>query len=161
MTNYPGRSSSLQLFQDVRYREISTQDVELGELTLEVVPYETTSTYERFLQWVTPENKIAGFLRLSLPKPEAFEAYPDVLPVSPGEAMIREVHVYGRASGLHTSGTSAQHRGLGKKLIERASELAREAGYTKLNVISAIGTRRITATSASSTTASTSKNPSR
>lgn len=75
--------------------------------------------------------------------------------------MIREVHVYGRASGLHTSGTSAQHRGLGKKLIERASELAREAGYTKLNVISAIGTRRITATSASSTTASTSKNPSR
>ena len=55
--------------------------------------------------------------------------------------MIREVHVYGRASGLHTSGTSAQHRGLGKKLIERASELAREAGYTKLNVISAIGTR--------------------
>ena len=29
----------------------------------------------------------------------------------------------------------------GKKLIERASELAREAGYTKLNVISAIGTR--------------------
>ena len=137
----PGRSSSLPAIQEIRYREISTQDVELGELTLEVVPYETTSTYERFLQWVTPENKIAGFLRLSLPKPEAFEAYPDVLPVSPGEAMIREVHVYGRASGLHTSGTSAQHRGLGKKLIERASELAREAGYTKLNVISAIGTR--------------------
>ena len=60
--------------------------------------------------------------------------------MSPDEAMIREVHVYGRASGLHKSGTSAQHRGLGKKLIERASELAREAGYTKLNEISAIGT---------------------
>lgn len=126
-----------------------------------MVPYETTSTHERFLQWVTPENKIAGFLRLSLPKPEAFETYPDVLPVSPDEAMIREVHVYGRASGLHKSGTSAQHRGLGKKLIERASELAREAGYTKLNVISAIGTRRTTVTSALSTTASTSKNLSR
>ena len=127
--------------QEIRYREISTQDVELGELTLEVVPYETTSTHERFLQWVTPENKIAGFLRLSLPKPSAFETYAEALPVSPDEAMIREVHVYGRASGLHKSGTSAQHRGLGKKLIERASELAREAGYTKLNVISAIGTR--------------------
>ena len=137
----PGRSSSLPAIQEIRYREISTQDVELGELTLEVVPYETTSTHERFLQWVTPENKIAGFLRLSLPKPEAFETYPDALSVSSDEAMIREVHVYGRASGLHKSGTSAQHRGLGKKLIERASELAREAGYTKLNVISAIGTR--------------------
>ena len=134
-----GHSSSS--IQEIRYREISTQDVELSELTLEVVPYETTSTHERFLQWVTPENKIAGFLRLSLPKPEAFETYADALPVSPEEAMIREVHVYGRASGLHKSGTSAQHRGLGKKLIERASELAREAGYTKLNVISAIGTR--------------------
>ncbi len=134
-----GRSSSS--IQEIRYREISTQDVELGELTLDVVPYETTSTHERFLQWVTPENKIAGFLRLSLPKPEAFETYPDALSVSSDEAMIREVHVYGRASGLHKSGTSAQHRGLGKKLIERASELAREAGYTKLNVISAIGTR--------------------
>ena len=134
-----GRSSSS--IQEIRYREISTQDVELSELTLEVVSYETTSTHERFLQWVTPENKIAGFLRLSLPKPEAFETYADALPVSPEEAMIREVHVYGRASGLHKSGTSAQHRGLGKTLIERASELAREAGYTKLNVISAIGTR--------------------
>ena len=137
----PGRSTPLPSIQEIRYREISTQDVELGELTLDVVPYETTSTHERFLQWVTPENKIAGFLRLSLPKPEAFETYPDALPVSPEEAMIREVHVYGRASSLHKSGTSAQHRGLGKKLIERASELAREAGYTKLNVISAIGTR--------------------
>ena len=134
-----GHSSSS--IQEIRYREISTQDVELSELTLEVVSYETTSTHERFLQWVTPENKIAGFLRLSLPKPEAFETYADALPVSPEEAMIREVHVYGRASGLHKSGTSAQHRGLGKTLIERASELAREAGYTKLNVISAIGTR--------------------
>ena len=137
----PGRSSSLPVIQEIRYREISTQDVELSELTLEVVSYETTSTHERFLQWVTPENKIAGFLRLSLPKPEAFETYPDALSVSSDEAMIREVHVYGRASGLHKSGTSAQHRGLGKTLIERASELAREAGYTKLNVISAIGTR--------------------
>ena len=137
----PGRSSSLPAIQEIRYREISTQDVELGDLTLEVVPYETVSTHERFLQWVTPENKIAGFLRLSLPKSEAFETYAGALPMSPDEAMIREVHVYGRASGLHKTGTSAQHRGLGKKLIERASELAHEAGYAKLNVISAIGTR--------------------
>lgn len=126
--------------QEIRHREISTQDVEVGELSLEVLPYETTSTHECFLQWVTPENKIAGFLRLSLPKPDAFEAY-EGLPIEPDEAMIREVHVYGRASSLHTSGSSAQHRGLGKALIERACEIARDHGYAKLNVISAIGTR--------------------
>lgn len=151
--------------QEIRYREISTADVEVGELALDVIPYETTSTREFFLQWVTPENKIAGFLRLSLPKPEAFETYasspqsdsfetfallsetdvfdrpPSELPIGPGEAMIREVHVYGRASSLHTAGTSAQHRGLGKQLIERACQIARDHGYQKINVISAIGTR--------------------
>ena len=41
-----GHSSSS--IQEIRYREISTQDVELSELTLEVVSYETTSTHERF-----------------------------------------------------------------------------------------------------------------
>ena len=55
--------------------------------------------------------------------------------------MIREVHVYGRASSLHKAGTSAQHRGLGKQLIERACQIAHENGYRKINVISAIGTR--------------------
>lgn len=127
--------------QEIRHREISTLDVEFSELTLEVLPYETTSTYEFFLQWVTPEERIAGFLRLSLPKPCAFETYANVLPVNPDEAMIREVHVYGRASSLHEAGTSAQHRGLGKQLIEHACQIAREQGYKRINVISAIGTR--------------------
>ena len=35
----------------------------------------------------------------------------------------------------------AQHAGLGTQLIERAVELARAAGYARLAVISAIGTR--------------------
>ena len=63
------------------------------------------------------------------------------MPVVPGEAMIREVHVYGMATQLGAGGTSAQHLGLGRRLIERASEIAREAGYSRLNVISAVGTR--------------------
>jgi len=55
--------------------------------------------------------------------------------------MIREVHVYGFAENIHAQGTSAQHLGLGRKLIERACELARGAGYSRINVISAVGTR--------------------
>lgn len=129
-----------EAIQEIRHREISTNDVEVRELSLKVLSYETISTNERFLQWVTPSDQIAGFLRLSLPKPSAFETYED-LPVGPDEAMIREVHVYGRASSLHRRGTSAQHRGLGKALIERAVEMARGEGYAKINVISAIGTR--------------------
>ena len=38
-------------------------------------------------------------------------------------------------------GQAAQHHGLGRLLVERACQIARDAGYTYINVISAIGTR--------------------
>lgn len=126
--------------REMRFREIATDDVDLNSLRLDEVRYETTATDEVFLQWVTPENKLAGFLRLSLPRPEALERYSN-LPVGKDEAMIREVHVYGFATAVDAQGSSAQHHGLGRQLVERACERAREAGYRRLNVISAIGTR--------------------
>ena len=56
--------------------------------------------------------------------------------------MIREVHVYGPALDIGSdSEGEAQHRGLGRRLIERAEEIARARGYERLAVISAIGTR--------------------
>lgn len=134
--------------QEIRFREIATSEVDVRALRLEAVPYETPATSERFLQWVTPEGRIAGFLRLSLPKAAAVEVLASELrtagcepPVQPGEAMIREVHVYGMAARVGEEGGAAQHHGLGRKLVERACELAREAGYERVNVISAVGTR--------------------
>ncbi len=138
--------------REIRYREIATSEVDVDALTLDVVPYETRATSERFLQWVTPEGRIAGFLRLSLPKAEAVVALaaellslgipPTPVPnVRAGKAMIREVHVYGMATRVGEDGAAAQHHGLGRRLIERACELAREAGYKRINVISAVGTR--------------------
>ena len=138
--------------REIRYREIATSEVDVDALTLDVVPYETRATSERFLQWVTPEGRIAGFLRLSLPKADAVvalaaELFSSGIPSTPvpnvraGEAMIREVHVYGMATRVGEDGAAAQHHGLGRRLIERACELAREAGYKRINVISAVGTR--------------------
>lgn len=132
--------------QEIRFREIGTNDIDLGDLVLDVVGYETSNTHERFLQWILPDNRIAGFLRLSLPSAAyvqrlADEAGSEGLPVRAGEAMIREVHVYGIATQLGEDGTSAQHLGLGRRLIERACDIAREAGYDSINVISAVGTR--------------------
>jgi elongator complex protein 3 len=56
--------------------------------------------------------------------------------------MIREVHVYGPAldPGDDSRG-EAQHTGLGTRLVERAKVVAREAGFARLAVISAVGTR--------------------
>ena len=127
--------------QEIRFREVGTRSFDASSLSLDIVPYATTNTRERFLQWITPDNRIAGFLRLSLPDLRYVDALSSELPVREGEAMIREVHVYGVATQLGEDGVSAQHIGLGRRLVERACEITREEGYTKVNVISAVGTR--------------------
>ena len=127
--------------QEIRSREIAFGAAASDELSLSEVAYETTNTHEVFLQWVTPDNRIAGFLRLSMPNADYVDARAADLPVRSSEAMIREVHVYGRVAGLHQGGENAQHRGLGRMLIERACDIARDNGYRAINVISAIGTR--------------------
>ena len=132
--------------QEIRFREINQQQVRATELTLQDFPYTTAVSDEHFLQWVTADNKIAGFCRLSLPHWDkltsgACDVSADELLVQPGQAMIRELHVYGQALSLGSEGMSAQHQGLGQKLLAKASSIAAEAGYTSLNVISSIGTR--------------------
>lgn len=132
--------------RDIRFREIACSEVELDELAMDDVRYETTVSTEHFLQWVTPEGRIAGFLRLSLPRWDeltagALDVRADELPVRPGEAMIREVHVYGKAAHLGRSDSGSQHQGLGRALVARSRQIARDAGYVRLNVISSVGTR--------------------
>ena len=130
-----------QPVQEIRSREIAFGAAASDELSLSEIAYETTNTSEVFLQWITPDNRIAGFLRLSMPSADYVTTHASDLPINAGEAMIREVHVYGRVAGLHQGGENAQHRGLGRMLIERACDIARENGCTAINVISAIGTR--------------------
>ena len=132
--------------QEIRFREINQQQVSAAELTLQDFTYTTAVSDEHFLQWVTADNKIAGFCRLSLPHWDkltagACDVTANELLVQPGQAMIRELHVYGQALSLGSEGMSAQHQGLGQKLLAKASSIAAHAGYTSLNVISSIGTR--------------------
>lgn len=127
----------------IRCREIRRDAVRFDDLELRDHVYETDSTTEHFLSFETtdgaPEpDRLAGFLRLSLPDPAL--AHP--LPELAGLAMIREVHVYGPALNLGDENRGeAQHMGLGTRLIERAREIARAAGYRRIAVISAVGTR--------------------
>jgi elongator complex protein 3 len=86
-------------------------------------------------------SKIAAFLRLSLPQgpcPLPTDFFDELT----GAAMIREVHVYGPSTDLgERDAEHAQHGGLGARLIAQAEEISREAGYRRIAVISAIGTR--------------------
>ncbi len=123
---------------DIRAREIRHDTVSEDELTLDELRYASSVGEEVFLQYVTADRRIAGFLRLALPGRDA-EPLTDELA---NAAIIREVHVYGQAVGIGENQPGrAQHLGLGTRLINRAVELASEGGYTRLAVISAIGTR--------------------
>lgn len=122
----------------IRCREIRREKVGRADLSLRVDTYTTDATTEHFLSFETADERIAGFLRLSLP----FRDRPHPLPELEDHAMIREVHVYGPALSLgEDSQGEAQHMGLGTELVEKAQEMAREAGYGRIAVISAIGTR--------------------
>jgi elongator complex protein 3 len=121
---------------DIRGREIRHRQVDPDELHLDELVYASSSGQEVFLQFITADRSIAGFLRLSLPEGDP------LAPELSGAAMIREVHVYGQSLGIGVDVPGkAQHSGLGTQLIERAAEIARERGYAKLAVISAVGTR--------------------
>jgi elongator complex protein 3 len=121
----------------IRCREIRRRQLDPADLSLKIETYETAASTEHFLSFETEEH-IAGFLRLSLPHRNA------VLPIEElaGHAMIREVHVYGPALAVgEESQGEAQHIGLGSQLVDKAKEMASAAGYGRMAVISAIGTR--------------------
>lgn len=122
--------------RDIRAREIRHRPLRAEELQLDEQRYRTSCGEEVFLQFITAQRDIAAFLRLSLPK--------DAPPVAElcEAAMVRELHVYGQALRLgEAAAGSAQHLGLGTRLLEHAATLARAAGYARLAVISATGTR--------------------
>ena len=110
------------------------------ELRQDDLIYQVGGTEEHFLSYNTPDDKLAGFLRLSLPGPGSPESG---LVDLKNAAIIREVHIYGQSLpvGAEASG-AAQHAGLGKHLIRWAEQIARQHGFERLAVISAIGTRR-------------------
>ena len=126
--------------QCVRCREVRGQAIDPENLTLDDLIYQADFAEEHFISCVTPDDKLAGFLRLSLPAKEAPKTGMDDLE---GAAIIREVHVHGQSLqvGQERRG-SAQHIGLGTALMQRAEEIACERGYRRMAVISAIGTRR-------------------
>ncbi|MDQ6984754.1 MAG: tRNA uridine(34) 5-carboxymethylaminomethyl modification radical SAM/GNAT enzyme Elp3 [Candidatus Dojkabacteria bacterium] len=139
---------------NIRAREIKGKKVTFDDLELDIIKFSTTVSTEYFLQYITKEREIAGFLRLSVPRKDRGDSPHLTSPQGEGQSMrsvsyelkdsaiIREVHVYGPSLELSKgSKGEAQHLGLGSKLIEKSKEIAKENGFSKLAVISAIGTR--------------------
>jgi len=120
----------------IRCREVGHSDVDPDpdDVTFGVDTYEAAGGREQFLSFEDHERDLlVGFCRLRFPgdpvRPELEDA-----------AVVRELHVYGSEASLGDE-ADWQHRGYGRRLIERAEELAADAGFEKVCVLSGIGVR--------------------
>lgn len=114
----------------IRCREAGLKALKELKLELLVQKYEASGGKEYFLSFENvAKDAIVAFLRLRIDK---------------GHAKIREVHVYGKIKEIGVNserGDGFQHRGLGKQLIEKAEEIARQNRKEKILVTSGVGVR--------------------
>lgn len=149
----------------IRCREVRGTTVDPEKFSLTRTDYRTTTGREFFLSFeqnfqghplesdalrdalgnlgnsALGASKLASFLRLRLPDNRGEEFANGPLAVLRGAALVRELHTYGRMAPIGEKGTQSQHLSFGKRLLAEAERIAREAGYSKLAVISGIGAR--------------------
>ncbi|GAB3029238.1 tRNA uridine(34) 5-carboxymethylaminomethyl modification radical SAM/GNAT enzyme Elp3 [Natronobiforma cellulositropha] len=121
----------------IRCREVGMNDAEPESVDLDVFTYEACGGTEHFISFEDFENDLLiGFCRLRFPNEP-------VRPELESAALVRELHVYGTEVTMGEDGGDGQHqhRGYGRRLMDRAETLAADAGYEKLSVISGIGAR--------------------
>lgn len=120
----------------IRCREVKAEKFD-GKPKFRKNIIDTLGGKEFFLEYIEG-SKLYSLLRLRLPNRKQKMLFKEI----DGAAIVREVHTYGTVVPLKKkSKKNAQHKGLGKSLLEKAQEIAKKNGYKKIAVISAIGTR--------------------
>lgn len=118
----------------IRCREVKFTEVK-EEPQLIVREYEASGGKEFFIS-MEAEDKLLGFVRLRLPPRSLHSA------ITSTSALIRELHVYGQAVKIGSNENErTQHKGYGKRLMEKAEEIAKTNGKDKMIVISGVGVR--------------------
>ncbi|MBU0727626.1 tRNA uridine(34) 5-carboxymethylaminomethyl modification radical SAM/GNAT enzyme Elp3 [Patescibacteria group bacterium] len=122
----------------VRCREI--QDNPIKDYKLRITKYKANEGEELFITIdETNLDKLIGLCRLRFPS----NPKKPILKEVKDAALIRELHVYGRQESLGKGDiqSKSQHKGFGKELMLEAELQSKKAGYKKIAVIAAIGTR--------------------
>ncbi|PIZ74891.1 tRNA uridine(34) 5-carboxymethylaminomethyl modification radical SAM/GNAT enzyme Elp3 [Candidatus Peregrinibacteria bacterium CG_4_10_14_0_2_um_filter_43_11] len=125
----------------IRCREIQDLNFKIENSKLKIQNYKANEGEEVFISIEEPKlDKLIGLCRLRLPKKPNDGIFPELKNV----ALVRELHVYGRQKTLNEKkgmDSKTQHLGIGKQLMAEAEKIAKKAGYKKIAVIAAIGTR--------------------
>lgn len=122
------------LLQDIKEREIGRKEIK-NPIDFEIIEYEAGNGKEYFISLKDGNDRLLGFTRLRLPSEPLRDEFDDKT------AMIRELHVYGTAIAVGGESGNSQHKGLGKKLMVKAEEIAKTQGMHKMLVISGVGVR--------------------
>ncbi len=121
----------------IRCREVKNQNYE--EPQKFVIKYESSGGTEYFISYENAARTVLyGMIRLRINKENDM-----MIPFLHNSALIRELHVYGNHSelGATASGVQTQHKGLGKKLIRAAEDIAYHHQCETIVVISGVGVR--------------------
>ncbi len=118
----------------IRCREI--KGLIPGKVELIERKYESSNGMEYFLSFEDKQaDKLIAFLRLRISDDPFLQDLKNA-------SVIRELHTYGVQIPINKkSNTASQHKGYGKKLIERAGEITKSHNLNKLAVISGVGVR--------------------
>ncbi len=107
-----------------------------NDIRIDVMEYEASNGTEFFLE-VTDGYALIAYLRLRFPSDAAHRKE-----IDSKTAIVRELKVVGESLPIGKRYTNAfQHKGFGRMLMKKAEEIARDNGYKKILVTSAIGTR--------------------
>jgi elongator complex protein 3 len=118
----------------IRCREVKSQTNENAKL---VIFHQETQGGREYVLTFESGEKLLSLLRLRIPQTSA-----PLFNELKGAAIIREVHTYGQTLQLSDrKDTASQHTGFGRQLVQKAEEIAKEHGFNKVAVISAVGTR--------------------
>ncbi|MEK6757830.1 MAG: tRNA uridine(34) 5-carboxymethylaminomethyl modification radical SAM/GNAT enzyme Elp3 [Nanoarchaeota archaeon] len=131
--------------EEIRYREIGFAMQAGGEingdLSLKIMRYDASGGEEYFLEIVNKDDILFGLLRLRIFEEETDSQVHDISG-SKKQAIIRELHVYGKSLKLGEKSSKAfQHQGIGKWLLGSAEEIVKSREIKKLKVISGVGVR--------------------
>lgn len=124
----------------IRCREAGLQsrskEINFSEAKIKTEFYSASEGEEAFISFESKDS-LFGFVRLRNP------AKPFLKNISSRTALIRELHVYGKALSLGSKDLfSSQHRGFGKELMAEAEKIAKEKfDANKVAVISGLGVR--------------------
>ena len=108
-----------------------------NNLKLKVMEYEASQGKEFFISFEDQDSDLLfGYAKLRFPSQFLREE------ITPESALLRELHVFGRAIPVGEQEIGGiQHKGIGKMLLQKAEDICKEHKKDKMVVISGVGVR--------------------